>query len=94
MLFLTKELEAGLTVTLRPRGGSMEPRIKSGALVTIAPCTEPAVGDVVLAKVHGHFLLHLVTAKGADGRYQISNNHGHVNGWASKVYGKVIKVEP
>lgn len=108
-------LEAGGIVQVRPRGHSMEPKIKDGALVTIEPLpatqlAQPSPEDkpwepppvmpfklekgmVVLAKVHGQLYLHLVTAT-RRGRVQISNNKGHVNGWASKVFGVVTKVEP
>lgn len=70
----------------------MTPRIKSGQEVTINP-VDPmtvAVGDVVLSKVKGRYWLHLISAIEHD-RIQISNNHGHVNGWTTRdrVYGKV-----
>ena len=51
-----------------------------------------SVGDVVYAKVAGRFFTHKVSAKNDDRGVQISNNHGHVNGWTKHVYGKVIKV--
>lgn len=90
-------LKQGQTVKFRPHGNSMQPRIESGQLVTVVPFTGHAnVGDVVLCKVEGRQWLHLVTAVGSDGRYQISNNKGHVNGWcpASAVYGVLTQVEP
>ena len=39
-------------------------------------------------------MTHLCTAVQGD-RYQISNNHNHVNGWTGRnsIYGKVIKIE-
>jgi len=91
-----KKLKAGETVSFRPRGSSMTPKIESGQLVTVAPVKPEDVqkGDIVLCKVNGHHYVHLVTA--AQGkRFQISNNHGHVNGWvgANGIFGKVIKVE-
>ena len=89
-------LQRGETVSFRPRGNSMVPRIHSGALVTCEPVIEGtmlAVGDAVLCQVAGAQYLHLVTAIDGD-RYQISNNHGHVNGWTSRarVYGRCVKV--
>lgn len=81
----------------------MQPRIESGQLVTVQPVGDHAVdvslvrvGDVVLCKVDGRQWLHLVTAIGSDGRYQISNNKGHVNGWCSpgNIFGVVVTVEP
>jgi SOS-response transcriptional repressor LexA len=74
----------------------MRPRIFDGDLVTIAPCTSESVekGDVVLVRIRGNWLLHLVTAA-EKGRIQISNNHGHVNGWAGRgsVLGKVRTID-
>jgi hypothetical protein len=90
-----EQLASGVTVTFRPHGNSMQGKIKSGQLVTVAPLKEdPEVGDIVLCKVMGSQYLHLVTATRA-GQFQISNNKGHVNGWITRnsIYGKCIKVE-
>jgi len=90
-------LNQGQIVKFRPHGNSMQPRIESGQLVTVTPVTnEIQVGDIVLCKVDGRQWLHLVSAIGSDGRYQISNNKGHINGWCVKnnIFGLVIKVEP
>lgn len=88
-------LQAGETVSFRPRGHSMVPRIKSGELCTVEPVTieELAVGDVVLCKVKGAEYLHLVKAL-QDGRVLIGNNKGHINGWTRVVYGRLVRVEP
>jgi phage repressor protein C with HTH and peptisase S24 domain len=89
-------LQRGETAVFRPRGNSMTPRIKSGALCTVEPLTrDPAKGDVVLCKVGGAEYLHLVSAVQGD-RFQISNNHGRVNGWVNRdrIYGLLTKVEP
>lgn len=89
------KLIAGETVQCRPRGSSMLPKIKSGQLVTISPDTSSVEKhDIVFCKVNGKYYVHLVTAVQGE-RYQISNNHGHVNGWIGKnaLYGKVINVE-
>ena len=91
-------LMKGETIRFRPHGNSMQPRIESGQLVTVTPCKpgEAQVGDIVMCKVNGHQYLHLVSAIGSDGRYQISNNHGHINGWATpgNIFGVVTRVEP
>jgi len=89
-------LQQGQTVKFRPHGNSMQPRIESGQLVTVAPNLQAQVGDIVLCKVDGKQWLHLVSAIGSDGRYQISNNKGHVNGWTTSknIFGVVILVEP
>lgn len=94
-----EQLKQGNTVKFRPHGNSMQPRIESGQLVTVVPVTDDLLveqGDVVLCKVEGKQWLHLVSAIGSDGRYQISNNKGHVNGWCTRqnVFGKVTQVEP
>ena len=74
-------------------GNSMTPRIKSGQLVTITPNIEHVkIGDIVFCKVNGNYCVHAV--KAIDGkRYQIANNHGHINGWTKNIFGKVIKIE-
>lgn len=90
---IVERLARGETVVTRSHGNSMTPRIKSGSRLTVEPLHKPPQkGDVVLAKVRGSYYFHLVT--GVRGQtYQISNNHGHVNGWTSQVYGLVTKVE-
>ena len=91
-------LKEGKTIKFRPHGGSMVPIIHSGQLVTVEPLNDRVleVGDVVLCKVNGHQMLHKVSAIGSDGRLQISNNHGHVNGWTTlkNVFGILTQVEP
>ena len=94
--YITK-LQAGETVSFRPRGHSMAPRIQSGQLCTVTP-VESAVlraGDIVLCKVRGSEYLHFVKAIQGD-RFQIGNNRGLINGWigASGIYGRLSKVEP
>ncbi len=90
-------LQRGETVSFRPRGDSMTPKIRSGQLCTVEP-VEPAaleVGDVVLCKVRGAEYLHLV--KAIDGeRFQIGNNRGHINGWIGPqaIFGRLVRVEP
>lgn len=89
------KLLAGETIQCRPRGSSMEPKIKSGQLITISPdVSNLHQGEIVFCKVKGKYYVHLLTAI-QGGRYQISNNHNHVNGWIGKngLFGKVIKIE-
>lgn len=93
-----EKLKQGDTVTFRPKGNSMTPRIKSGQLCTVEPVKDPKrlqQGSVVLCKVRGNEYLHLISAKRAE-QYQISNNHGHVNGWItdSSIYGILIGLDP
>jgi len=48
------------------------------------------VGDIVFCRVKGRYIdAHKITAK-SDGRWLISNNHGHDNGWTRQIYGRVI----
>ena len=71
----------------------MTPRIKSGQLLTLTPNIDHVkIGDIVFCRVKGNYYIHLVTA--IDGkRFQISNNHGRINGWTKTIFGKVIKIE-
>lgn len=92
-----KQLQSGETITLREQGNSMSPKIESGQKITVAPVTAETVikkGDILCCKVKGRLMTHLCTAVQGD-RYQISNNHNHVNGWTGRnsIYGKVIKIE-
>jgi hypothetical protein len=76
----------------------MEPLICNKQLVTLAPC-DPArleIGDIVLVRVSGNILLHLVSGLDrARRRVQISNNRGKINGWAGydKIVGICLAVE-
>ena len=93
-----KQLQAGNNVQFRPRGGSMHPKVKDGSLVTVEPLKDnyATVGDVVLCQLSGSQYLHYVSAiqqNTSTRKYQISNAKGKINGWASKVYGVVIKIE-
>lgn len=100
---IAKKLLQQEEVTFRPKGNSMVPLIFSGDEVTLVPhdplqWLKP--GTIVLARVKGKILLHKisgfkelppVTTSGGKKhkvyKYQISNNRGHVNGWASIIYG-------
>lgn len=90
---IIERLAAGEQVTLNPSGQSMTPRIQSKQTIVLIPIDRIQVGDVVLAKVAGKHYIHLLTAINGE-RVQISNNHGHTNGWThtSKVFGRVIDV--
>ena len=75
----------------------MMPRIKSRQKCIYTPVTnaqDVRVGDAVFCKVGGNYFTHLITAVRGE-QYQISNNHGHVNGWITLdgIFGKVIAVE-
>ena len=91
------KLKAGETVSFRPRGNSMSPRIESGQLCTVVPLAagQPVVGDIVMCKVGGAEYLHFVKAIQGP-RYQIGNNRGGINGWITVdgIFGKLVRVEP
>jgi hypothetical protein len=90
------QLKEGQTVSFRPRGNSMSPKIESGQLCTVEPLRGALeVGDVVLCKVAGSEYLHLVKAIQGE-RFQIGNNRGRINGWVGSgcIYGRLVRVEP
>ncbi len=94
-----EQLLQGKTVSFRPKGQSMTPKIKSGQLCTVEPVKTREqleaieVGEVVLCKVNGSEYLHLVKGKRM-GSFQIGNNHGRINGWTSAIFGRLVKIEP
>jgi hypothetical protein len=89
-----EKLQAGETVTTSEKGNSMVPLIHSGQEHVLEPATWESVevGDIVYCKCRGNHFTHLVTAKNDEKGCQISNNHGFVNGWTKRVFGKVINV--
>lgn len=91
-----ERIQNGEVVELRPSGNSMTPRIRSRELVRLESIqSELQVNDIVLSKVKGRYWLHKISAIDGD-RIQISNNHGHVNGWTrrEKVYAIVTRISP
>lgn len=92
-----EKLRQGESVSFRPRGHSMSPRIESGQLCTVEPvdCAALEVGDVVLCKVKGAEYLHIVKAIEGE-RFQIGNNRGLINGWvgANSIFGRLVSVQP
>lgn len=90
-------LEKG-EIVFKPHGNSMTPKINSGDQVRVKKVSPKAcrVGDAVYAKVKGSYYLHLLSAiDETHNRYQISNNHGHVNGWVNEenVFGVCVQVK-
>lgn len=72
----------------------MTPKIESGAEVTLEPIVDYESlkkGEVVLASIGRSVYLHLISSIDKN-KVQISNNHGHVNGWTSKIFGRVVSV--
>lgn len=96
--FVLKTLLEKGEVSWKPHGNSMTPRIDSGDQVVVKKIDPKLleVGDIVYAKVKGSYYLHLLSSiDESQDRYQISNNHGHVNGWVTsdKVYGVCVQVK-
>jgi hypothetical protein len=89
-----EKLLSGESFISKEPGNSMTPLIKSKQPVRLVPITwqETEVGDMVYCKVRGNLYTHLVKAKSDKRGCLIGNNHGRVNGWTKKVYGKVTKV--
>jgi phage repressor protein C with HTH and peptisase S24 domain len=91
-----EKLKEGKTVSFRPRGNSMSPRIKSGQLCIVQPVDVSTLqkDDIVLCRVRGMEYLHLIKSI-QENRFQIGNNHGNINGWigASSIFGRLIRIE-
>jgi len=89
-----EKLQAGETIISKEPGNSMTPILMSRQPVEITPCTWEDVEeeDIVYCKVRGSCYTHLVKGKNDKRGVLIGNNHGHLNGWTKKVYGKVTKI--
>lgn len=89
---MVQRLRNGETIYKYKEGGnSMVPLIYSRQPVDIRPVDRPLrQGDIVFCRIGRRYYLHLISAIDKD-RVQISNNHGHVNGWTHKdnVFGLV-----
>ena len=92
-----EHLKNGETCKVIGFGQSMTPILKSGQPVICEPVsdkTELNKNDIVLCKVKGKYYLHKISSIKNEVSYQISNNHGHVNGTISRknIYGKVVEI--
>ena len=89
-------LEKEGVVTLSCNGNSMRPLFKPGDSLHIKKVntSKLRVGDAVFCKIKGNLQVHKVTAIDKN-RWQISNNHGFVNGWIgeSAIYGLCMIAE-
>ncbi len=95
--FQLEKLQGGSAIRVRAHGHSMSGRIEDGSLVEIRPLLqdeEVVPGDIVLCRLRGNEILHLVKAVRGSDQYLIANNHGHVNGWVSRgaIHGKFAGV--
>jgi hypothetical protein len=86
-------LKGEIIISKEP-GNSMLPLIKSRQPVKIEPATWETVqvGDIVYCTVHGRTYTHLVKAIDPIKGCLIGNNHGRINGYTKKIYGKVIEI--
>jgi Predicted transcriptional regulator len=95
--YFIEKLKQGESVLMRVSGNSMTGKINHGATVLVEPVREDdeiKIGDILLCRVRGYMYLHMVTAIKNGEEFQISNIHGHVNGWTNrpKIFGRFIKV--
>lgn len=91
---LREQLAATGKGTMKCFGPSMLPLLPNPSTNTYARQKSYGVGDIVFCKVRGRYIdAHKITQVAADGRYLISNNHGHDNGWTRVVYGRVVRSE-
>ena len=78
---------------MKVTGQSMKPKIQSGSVLSFQKTDDYQKGDVVFCLVGSRYIdAHLITKVADDGRFMISNNHGHDNGWTRKIFGRVVKV--
>ncbi len=72
-------------------GQSMKPILESGSFLTFERRDDYEIGDIVFCKVRGRYIdAHKITKIDSQGRYLFSNNHGHDNGWTTRIFGRVI----
>ncbi len=77
---------------MRCAGNSMLPVLTNPSTCDYERVDAYAAGDIVFCKVNGVYIdAHRITRVGADGRYLVSNDHGHDNGWTRTVYGRVVR---
>ena len=87
---LKQELERTGQGSMKCFGNSMLPILANPTTNFYIKEEDYDVGDIVFCKVKGNYIdSHLITKKAADGRWMISNNHGHDNGWTRQIYGRV-----
>ena len=96
--YAIEKLKNGQAAELTPHGNSMIPHIYSGEKIYIVPFTKEFAehqpikkGDIVLAKVKGSVILHMVVGLDKHRGFLIANAKGRENGWTNTIYGKFIR---
>lgn len=80
--------------TMKCFGDSMTPILKSASMQTFVSQDDYEVGDIVFCYCKGRYIdSHLITQKSEQRGWLISNNHDHNNGWARKIFARLIKSE-
>ena len=90
-----EKLMNGETIISKEPGNSMTPIIKSRQPVRLEPIKnweDCEVDDIVYCSVRGNVFTHIVKGKNDKKGLLIGNNHGHINGWTKKVFGRLIEV--
>lgn len=94
--FAIKVLEDKGEIVIRCNGNSMRPIIAPKEAIHLRKVlpSQIRVGDAVFCRINGNLQVHLVSAIDKE-RFQISNNHGHVNGWIGphSIFGLAVKIE-
>lgn len=90
---LKSALERGEEPSMKCFGSSMLPILTNPSTCTYRRQPVYKIGDIVFCKVKGRYIdAHKITTL-QSGRYLISNNHGHDNGWTKTIYGRVIEAK-
>lgn len=83
-------------VTIHCNGNSMRPIIAPKEAIHLKKVlpSQLRVGDAVFCRINRGLTVHKITAIDKE-RFQISNNHGHVNGWIGEkaIYGLAVRIE-
>ncbi len=73
-------------------GNSMLPKLDNPSLTFFIKQKSYKKGDILFCKIRGKYIdSHLCIQVNETKGYLIANNKGHINGWTTAVYGKVVK---
>ncbi len=86
-------VEKGDDAKMKAFGRSMVPLIDNGSVLTYRATNDYKIGDVVFCKVKGRLIAaHKIIKIDEKGRCMIANNKGRENGWASKIFARVVAI--